>query len=381
MITLQFHTVLLVVAMSAMHVAAAVVPEENRTRAEAALTRGAERLLALQNDDDSWGNPPMIGITALCVIALHDAPGIDAGKRDAAIDAGIGFLLDDLDEDGTTETLFGLRSQPAFWEKTPRYATYSIAVTLLAMATVDKPEHIPLIKRGRAYLRTLQRVNPNSKHHGGFGYGGGGRSANLSITAWSAEAMYHTAYVEGDVQGADPTVTAQNEAMWASIETFLEATQKNPGAGQDAAADSDAGGLGYKPSKNPSKVVVSGAMSYSGYKTMLYAKLSPDDVRVRAVRKYIAANYDLSEDPGRGRAGYYYYLHAMAKALNAAGVDGLKLTDGRLVKWREEVIAVLVGLQAEDGGWHNEHGKYMESIPELVTAYAMMTLKTTLGTP
>ena len=381
MTSLQLHTVLLVVAMSAMHVATAVVAEENHTRAEAALTRGAERLLVLQNDEGSWGKPPMIGITALCVIALHDAPGIDAGKRDAAIDAGIEFLLADLDEDGTTETLFGLRSQPAFWEKTPRYATYSIAVTLLAMATVDKPEHIPLVKRGRAYLRTLQRINPNSKHHGGFGYGAGGRSANLSITAWSAEAMYHTAYVEGDVQGADPTVTAQNEAMWASIEAFLEATQKNPGVGQDAAEDSDAGGLGYKPSKDASKVVVSGAMSYSGYKTMLYAKLSPDDVRVRAVRKYIAANYDLSEDPGRGRAGYYYYLHAMAKALNAAGLDGLKLTDGRLVKWRGEVIAVLVGLQGEDGGWHNEHGKYMESIPELVTAYAMMTLKTTLATP
>ena len=381
MITLQFHTVLLVVAMSAVHVAAAVVPEENRARAEAALTRGAERLLALQNDDGSWGNPPMIGITALCVIALHDVPGTDAGKRDAAIDAGIVFLLADLAEDGTTETLFGLRSQPAFWEKTPRYATYSIATTLLAMATVDKPEHIPLIKRGRAYLRTLQRVNPNSKHRGGFGYGAGGRSANLSITAWSAEAMYHTAYVEGDVQGADPIVTAQNEAMWTAVEAFLEATQKIPDADEDAAGDSDAGGLGYKPSKDPSKVVVSGAMSYSGYKTMLYAKLSPADVRVRAVRKYIARNYDLSEDPGRGKAGYYYYLHAMAKALDAAGLDGLKLTDGRSVKWREDIIAVLAGLQGDDGGWHNEHGKYMESIPELVTAYAMMTLKTTLGTP
>ena len=147
--SLQFHTGLLVLAMSAMHVAAAVVAEENHARAEAALTRGAERLLALQNDDGSWGNPPMIGITALCVIALHDAPGIDAGKRDAAIDAGIEFLLADLDEDGTAEKFFGLRSQSAFWEKTPRYATYSIAVTLLAMATVDKPEHIPLIKRGR----------------------------------------------------------------------------------------------------------------------------------------------------------------------------------------------------------------------------------------
>jgi squalene-hopene/tetraprenyl-beta-curcumene cyclase len=379
--SLQFHTGLLVLAMSAMHVAAAVVAEENHARAEAALTRGAERLLALQNDDGSWGKPPMIGITALCVIALHDAPGIDAGKRDAAIDAGIEFLLADLDEDGTAEKFFGLRSQSAFWEKTPRYATYSIAVTLLAMATVDKPEHIPLIKRGRAYLRTLQRVNPNSKHHGGFGYGAGGRSANLSITAWSAEAMHHTAYVEGDEQGADPTVTAQNEAMWASIEEFLEATQKNQAVGQDAAEDSDAGGLGYKPSKDASKVVVSGAMSYSGYKTMLYAKLPPDDVRVRAVRKYIAANYDLSEDPGRGKAGYYYYLHAMARALDAAGLDSLKLTDGRLVKWREEIIAVLVGLQGENGGWHNAYGKYMESIPELVTAYAMMTLKTTLGTP
>ncbi len=367
--------------MSAMYAAAAGVTEENRAPAEAALARGAERLLALQNDDGSWGKPPMIGITALCVIALHDAPGVDAGKRDAATDAGITFLLAGLDEDGTTETFFGLRRQPAFWEKTPRYATYSIAVTLLAMATVDKPGHIPLIKRGRAYLRTLQRVNPDSKHHGGFGYGAGGRSANLSITAWSAEAMYHTAYVEGDVQGADPVVAAQNEAMWMSIKEFIEATQKIPDAGEDAAADSDAGGLGYKPSKDASKVVVSGAMSYSGYKTMLYAKLSPDDARVRAVRKYVAANYDLSEDPGRGKAGYYYYLHAMAKALDAADLDGLKLSDGRSVKWRDDITGVLVGLQGEDGGWHNEHGKYMESIPELVTAYAMMTIKTALGTP
>ena len=35
--------------------------------------------------------------------------------------------------------------------------------------------------------------------------------------------------------------------------------------------------------------------------------------------------------------------------------------------------------QRADGSWFNDNGRWMESIPELATSYALMTLETALG--
>ena len=56
-----------------------------------------------------------------------------------------------------------------------------------------------------------------------------------------------------------------------------------------------------------------GSMTYAGLKSMVFAGLKPDDIRVQAATKWLRANYSLDENPGLGQAGLYYYYHLMAK--------------------------------------------------------------------
>jgi squalene-hopene/tetraprenyl-beta-curcumene cyclase len=99
---------------------------------------------------------------------------------------------------------------------------------------------------------------------------------------------------------------------------------------------------------------------------------------VKAVVKYVAATYSVTECPGQGLDGHFYYLVMLSKAL-AAYAAPITRADGSLIDWRHDVVRLFVGLQREDGSWVNESGRFMESMPPLATAYAMIALKTALG--
>ena len=73
--------------------------------------------------------------------------------------------------------------------------------------------------------------------------------------------------------------------------------------------------------------------------------------------------------------GYYYYLHLMTKALVAVGDDGLRLKDGKEVRWRDEIATRLLKLQKPDGFWSNPEPRWWEADPVLVTSYSVMTLE------
>jgi squalene-hopene/tetraprenyl-beta-curcumene cyclase len=44
-------------------------------------------------------------------------------------------------------------------------------------------------------------------------------------------------------------------------------------------------------------------MTYSGLKSIVYAGLKPDDVRLKAAMNSIARNYTQAENPGSGQRG------------------------------------------------------------------------------
>ena len=62
-------------------------------------------------------------------------------------------------------------------------------------------------------------------------------------------------------------------------------------------------------------------MTYAGLKSFLYAGLKKDDMRVKAAMDWIKRHYDLTENPGVGKQGLFYYYHVFAKALAVYG-DG-----------------------------------------------------------
>jgi squalene-hopene/tetraprenyl-beta-curcumene cyclase len=115
-------------------------------------------------------------------------------------------------------------------------------------------------------------------------------------------------------------------------------------------------------------------MSYAGLLSMIYAKLDAGDPRVTAVKEWLGRNYTVDENPGMGSEGLYYYYQTMAKALSAANVDRLKLSDGSEADWRNDLAVKILSSQRGDGSWVNSNGRWMESNPVLVTAYTVLSL-------
>ena len=123
-----------------------------------------------------------------------------------------------------------------------------------------------------------------------------------------------------------------------------------------------------------------GTMTYAGLKSMLYAKLEHDDPRVKAAMEWARKHYTLDENPGMGPEGHFYYLHTFAKAHSALGGDAVVTPDGKQHAWRTDLVRKLVGMQKGDGQWTNDaSGRWQESMPELVTPYALICLEIALG--
>lgn len=113
-----------------------------------------------------------------------------------------------------------------------------------------------------------------------------------------------------------------------------------------------------------------GSMTYSGFKSLIYAGLSQNDPRTAAAKNWIEHNYTVDENPGMGSDGYYYYLVAFSKALKAAEMDTVA---GR--NWRSDLTTKLTSLQNEDGSFRAVDDRWMETDPELITAYCMIALQ------
>jgi squalene-hopene/tetraprenyl-beta-curcumene cyclase len=65
----------------------------------------------------------------------------------------------------------------------------------------------------------------------------------------------------------------------------------------------------------------------------------------------------------------------MAKALNAYGNEEVVEPGGERHDWRKELVDHLLKIQRADGSWVNPNGRWMESIPELVTGYSILAIE------
>lgn len=116
------------------------------------------------------------------------------------------------------------------------------------------------------------------------------------------------------------------------------------------------------------------SMTYAGLKSMIYAGLKADDPRVKAAKTWLAKNYDLNTNPGVGDMGLYYYYMTFAKTLHALGEKNFTDDKGVAHDWKAELTAALASRQKPDGSWLNMNQRWMESDPNLVTAYALLAL-------
>jgi squalene-hopene/tetraprenyl-beta-curcumene cyclase len=118
-------------------------------------------------------------------------------------------------------------------------------------------------------------------------------------------------------------------------------------------------------------------LTYAQFKSLLYAGLTPDDPRVRAMLFEAQADFSLRSNPLYGQPhGQFYYYYVLSKTLRASGQDTLIDAAGTCHNWRSEIAARLIALQSSDGSWINDQSDYwLENNPVLVTTYCVLSLE------
>ncbi len=340
-----------------------------------AIARGNAWLAEQQKAEGHWDDPELPAFTALALTAAVRDPSLDPKKEPPPhIAKGYSWLLKQQKEDG------GIYNRGL--------SVYNTATAVTALVAADRSEYHPAIAKGRAHLVGQQwdigeKGETDDKNDGGIGYGSKNDRSDLSNTYLAIEAIALSKKVVEDGQFGD-----QPELDWDAAITFLsrcqnlEATNDQPWASDDP---KNKGGFIYNHSESKAAeedklpdgrtaLRSYGSMSYAGLLSMIYAKLGPDDPRVKAVKEWLGKNYTLDENPGLGAEGLYYYYQTMSKALSAAGIDKLETEDGKMADWRSDLALALLRKQREDGSWANSNGRWMESNPVLVTAYSVMSL-------
>ena len=340
-----------------------------------AIARGNAWLAKQQQDDGHWDNADLPAFTALALTAAVRDPAVDRNADlPPHIAKGFEWLIKQQKDDG------GIYNKGL--------SVYNTATAVTALTAAGKERYEPMIVKGRKHLIDQQwdigqKKETDNKNDGGIGYGSKNDRSDMSNTYLAIEAIALSRKVIEDGKHGN-----QPDLDWDAAITFLSRCQNLTETNDQPYASDDPknkGGFIYGPGETKAgeetlpdgRVALRsyGSISYAGLLSLIYAKLGPDDPRVKTVKEWLGKNYTLEENPGMGAEGLYYYYQTMSKALSAAGIDKLQLADGREADWRTDLAGAILKKQREDGSWANANGRWMESNPVLVTAYCVMSLE------
>ena len=338
------------------------------------IARGNAWLLAQQKPDGSWDDGGLPALTALALTALTQDPNRDPkAPWPDSLDKGYAWLLAQQKPDG------GIYNKGL--------AVYNTATSVTALVSASREVYEPAIVRARKHLIDNQwdigqKKENDNFNDGGIGYGSKNDHTDMSNTYLAIEALALSKKVIEDGKHGE-----QPDLDWDAAITFLSRCQNLEGSNDQNWASNDPknkGGFIYAPGQSKAgedklpngrtALRSYGSISYAGLLSLIYAKLSPSDPRVVALKEWLGRNYTVEENPGMGAQGQFYFYQTMAKALSAANISTLKLEDGTAADWRTDLAGKLLELQREDGSWVNPNGRWMESNPVLVTAYTVMSL-------
>jgi squalene-hopene/tetraprenyl-beta-curcumene cyclase len=329
----------------------------DQTAVTAAIDRGLRWMKEQQAEDGSWDHYP--GITALAVSAFARSPRKYREEDGPFVRRPVQFILKCQIEDGS------------FLPPDNALVAYNTGVCVMALVDVKNASYETAIRRARDYLVELQcdegeGYETGDKFYGGIGYGSGLRP-DLSNLQIALEAL----------KAAD---LPENDPAWDKAITFLKRCQ-NLTEQNDLGSVANDGGFVYYPSFSYAGVTPEGGlrsygtMTYAGLKSYIYANMNREDPRFKAALGWIGDNYTLSENPGIGQAGLYYYYLVFARTFSLLGEK--TIVDGKGVShdWYDELSTELLSRQNAQGFWQNaESSRWWEGSPSLCTAYAILAL-------
>ena len=341
---------------------------------KAAVRRALVALRDLQQEDGSWQGHP--AITGLVVTAMVGSGQEEFSAYSKTVSRALDYVRANAQPDGGIYDKF--------------YASYSTSVCAMALVEAGLPEDKPLVARARTFLLGAQAdesedIAPADLQYGGWGYEpNAGREgmhrADMSNTQFALEAVRAMEKAAKEDADADEYAQACTELAYGRAITYLTRSQNLRATNDQPWAGSD-GGFVYRPGESKAGETPEGglrsyaSMTYAGLKSMIYARLSRDDPRVAAAWEWARLHWSVTENPGLGNQGLYYYYLTMARALNALDEEAVVDASGLSHDWRVEIVDQLLKVQAADGTWVNENGRWMEQIPELVTAYSVLAIE------
>lgn len=348
--------------------------ESLRQEIRQSIARGNAWLKSQQKPGGHWDDEGLPAFTALALTAATRDPSLDRkAPFPEHIEKGFTWLLAQQKEDG------GIYNRGL--------SVYNTATSVTAMVSAQQEKYEPAIVKARKHLIDNQwdigqKKENDNLNDGGIGYGSKNDHTDMSNTYLAIEALALSKKVIEDGKFGD-----QPDLDWDAAVTFLSRCQNLEKTNDQKWASDDSknkGGFIYAPGESKAgedklpdgrtALRSYGSISYAGLLSFIYAKLSPSDPRVVAVKEWLGKNYTLSENPGMSGQGLYYYYQTMSKALAAANINLLKLEDGTEADWRKDLGEKLLATQREDGSWLNDNGRWMESNPVLVTAYTVLSL-------
>ncbi len=327
------------------------------------MRRKAFQFLELtQNADGSWTSEKMVGVTGLVTVAL-----LKSGRPadDSQVSAGLKQLESHIKPDGGVYASGSL------------HRNYETCISVLAFSAANGDgRYADTISSAEAFLKGLQwdqgeGIESSDPAWGGGGYGSHQRP-DMSNTQFLVEALKEAGVKEDDPAMKNVLVfLSRSQNLESEHNTTAFAGKINdggfyytPAAGGDSkAGTTDNGGLRSYAS-----------MTYAGLKSLIYAGLDRDDQRVRAAEEWIRRNYSLTENPGMGQQGLYYYFNTFAKTMDVLGHDEFTDSSGTSHDWRAELVDRLMALQQPNGSWINPADRWYEGDPNLVTAYCLLAL-------
>jgi squalene-hopene/tetraprenyl-beta-curcumene cyclase len=338
----------------------------------AAMRRGFDWMQAHQKENGSWSSENFPALTALGLWAFAEG---DHASRSSVCARAAAFVAGFVQEDG------GIYKVASGGRGSGGLAVYNTAICMTALHAYDRHRYAPIILKARAFLADAQfRGEASGSSAGGFGYeraAPGPRSrADLSNTGWALTAMHATQ----DMEDLRPRTERRVDVDWAAAIAFAARLQN-----QDAADQENFGGFGYENSGDRGGVTTNrvagtptlrgyGSMTYAGLESMLYAQVGRDDPRVRSAIDWAVRHWSVTENPGQGLKGLFYYYAIMAKTLPLMGSGDLA-SGGKTIAWRRDLTAQLLKIQQADGSWANTDNTFWENDPSLVTAYALLTIE------
>lgn len=327
------------------------------------VARGSSFLLDMaQGENGAFSTVSDPAITALCVTAL-----LRHGRSpdDPALKKSLEYLATFTHPDG------------GIYAEGSNHQNYETCIAIMAFGAANQDgRYHGLLAKAEAYVRNLQWDQGDGKGPDDVEYGGGGygrsKRPDLSNTQFLIEALRRQETEENKEAISRALVFVSRCQNLESTHNTTPFASKNPdggfyytpaAGGSSMAGTTEAGGLRSY-----------GSMTYAGLKSMIFAGLSAEDPRVKAALGWIAKNYSLTENPGMGTSGLFYYYHTFAKALDALGESELTDSKGTSHNWRAELIAKLAASQRPDGSWINSDERWLEGNTSLVTAYALLAL-------